>query len=105
MSQRTTEQRMDIRLMDRNYKVNCPAGQEVALQQAADRLNKKLETIRSATKLSNPEQIAVMAALNLCHEFAQHEKTQQQRIADLEEKLQLLQATLEQAMADQRPGR
>ena len=101
MSQRT----LDIRLMERNYKVNCPAGQEIALQQAADRLNTKLETIRGMTKLSNPEQIAVMAALNLCHEFAQQEKQQQQRIADLEEKLQLLQATLEQAMADQRPGR
>ena len=101
MSQRT----LDIRLMERNYKVNCPAGQEIALQQAADRLNTKLETIRGMTKFSNPEQIAVMAALNLCHEFAQQEKQQQQRIADLEEKLQLLQATLEQAMADQRPGR
>lgn|SRR5690554_257768 len=101
MSQRT----MDIRLMERNYKVNCPAGQEVALQQAADRLNSKLETIRTATKLSNPEQIAVMAALNFCHEFAQQEKVQQQRIADLEEKLKLLQETLEQVMAEQRPGR
>lgn len=105
MSQQTMHKSMDIRLMDRNYKVNCPPGQEIALQQAADRLNTKLETIRSMTTLSNPEQIAVMAALNLCHEFAQQEKQQQQRIADLEEKLQLLQATLEQAMADQRPGR
>ncbi|RZQ55382.1 cell division protein ZapA [Pseudidiomarina tainanensis] len=101
MSQRA----MDIRLMERHYKVNCPPGQEVALQQAADRLNNKLETIRTNTKLSNPEQIAVMAGLNLCHEFAQDEKRQQQRIADLEEKLKLLQETLEQVMAEQRPGR
>lgn len=100
-----TQRAMDIRLMERHYKVNCPAGQEVALQHAADRLNAKLETIRNNTKLSNPEQIAVMAGLNLCHEFAQHEQRLQQHIADLEEKLKILQETLEQVMAEQRPRR
>ena len=75
MSQRT----MDIKLMDRYYKVNCPEGQEIALQQAADKLNHKLGQIRQATRLSHPEQIAVMAALNLCHEGARLEHEQQHR--------------------------
>lgn len=101
MSQST----MDIKLMERHYKVNCPDGQEVALQQAADKLNSKLEQIRGATKLTHPEQIAVMAALNLCHESRQLEVKQEARIAELEEKIKLLQETLEQVMADQRPGR
>ena len=96
---------MDITLMQRQYKVNCPVGQEVALQQAADKLNAKLEQIRVATKLSHPEQIAVMAALNLCHESNQHSAAQEQRIAELEDKLKLLQDTLEQVMGEQRPGR
>ncbi|MGQ4276910.1 cell division protein ZapA [Pseudidiomarina sp. E22-M8] len=101
MSQRT----MDINLMERHYKVNCPEGQEVALQQAADQLNQKLEHIKQVTRLSHPEQIAVMAALNLCHESAQLELSQRQRIQELEEKIKLLQETLEQVATEQRPGR
>jgi cell division protein ZapA len=101
MSQRT----MDIKLMERTYKVNCPPGQEVALQRAADKLSQKLEQIRSATRLTNPEQIAVMGALNLCHEASQVELQQQQRITDLESKIKLLQETLEQVMEEQRPRR
>lgn len=57
------------------------------------------------TKLTNPEQIAVMTSLNLCHEWMQQESEQTKRIRALEEKITLLQETLEQVMAEQRPGR
>lgn len=100
-----TQRSIDIRLMDRQYKVNCPADQEAALQAAASRLNEKVKQITGGTRLSHPEQIAVMAALNLCHEAAQQQAEQQQRIAELEEQIKLLQATLEQVMSEQRPGR
>lgn len=100
-----TQRSIDIRLMDRQYKVNCPVDQEAALQAAAARLNDKVQQITGGTRLSNPEQIAVMAALNLCHESAQQYAEQQQRIAELEQKITLLQATLEQVMSEQRPGR
>lgn len=101
MSQRA----MEIKLMDRNYKINCPAGQEVALQRAADKLNHKLEQIRSNKRLTHAEQIAVMAALNLVHEGAQVEQQLRKQVEDLEEKLKLLQETLEQVMTEQGPKR
>ncbi|WP_232507013.1 cell division protein ZapA [Idiomarina piscisalsi] len=59
---------MDIKLLERNYKVACPVGQESALQQAADALNRRLEETKERTQLTNVEQIAVMTALNLCHD-------------------------------------
>lgn len=96
---------MDITLLERTYKVSCPQGQEVALQQAADVLNQKLLQTKAQSKLTNPEQVAVMTALNLCHEWMQQEREQQQKVAALEDKLKLLQDTLEQVMAEQRPGR
>ncbi|MEX1220921.1 cell division protein ZapA [Pseudidiomarina planktonica] len=96
---------MDITLMERSYRVSCPAGQEVALQQAADKLNERLQQTKTVTKLTNPEQIAVMTSLNLCHEWMQQESEQTKRIKALEEKISLLQETLEQVMAEQRPGR
>lgn len=96
---------MDIKLLERNYKVACPVGQESALQQAADALNQRLEETKERTQLTNVEQIAVMTALNLCHEWIQDQNEQSAKTAKLEEKIQLLQATIEQAMSEQRSQR
>ncbi|ATZ73670.1 cell division protein ZapA [Idiomarina sp. X4] len=96
---------MDIKLLERNYKVACPVGQESALQQAADALNRRLEETKERTQLTNVEQIAVMTALNLCHEWIQDQNEQSAKTAKLEEKIQLLQATIEQAMSEQRSQR
>lgn len=100
-----TAKTMDIKLLERSYKVACPIGQESALQQAADALNEKLEETRERTQLTNVEQIAVMTALNLCHEWIQDQNEQSAKTAKLEEKIQLLQATIEQAMSEQRSQR
>ncbi|MFD2632157.1 cell division protein ZapA [Idiomarina piscisalsi] len=96
---------MDIKLLERNYKVACPVGQESALQQAADALNQRLQETKESTQLTNVEQIAVMTALNLCHEWIQDQNEQSAKTAKLEEKIQLLQATIEQAMSEQRSQR
>mgnify|MGYP001049923870 FL=1 len=96
---------MDIKLLERNYKVACPVGQESALQQAADTLNERLMETKERTQLTNVEQIAVMTALNLCHEWIQDQNEQSAKTAKLEEKIQLLQATIEQAMSEQRSQR
>ncbi|RUO80800.1 cell division protein ZapA [Idiomarina tyrosinivorans] len=101
MSART----MDITLLDRNYRVSCPQGQESALQESVDLLDEKLRQTKTATQLTNVEQIAVMTALNLCHEWMQEQREQSERTAKLEEKIQLLQATIEQAMSEQRNSR
>ena len=100
-----TAKTMDIKLLERNYKVACPVGQESALQQAADTLNERLMETKERTQLTNVEQIAVMTALNLCHEWIQDQNEQSAKTAKLEEKIQLLQATIEQAMSEQRSQR
>ena len=46
-----------------------------------------------------------MTALNLCHEWMNDRKEQAAKTAKLEEKIQLLQATIEQAMSEQRAQR
>lgn len=93
-------QAIDIKLLDRSYRVMCPDGQESALREAARQLDERLEDTRSATKLTNVEQIAVMAALNLCHEWMQERQDQAKHTAALEDKIRLLQATIEKAMGE-----
>ncbi|HLV48197.1 MAG TPA: cell division protein ZapA [Aliidiomarina sp.] len=91
---------VDINLLERNYRVMCPDGQESALREAARQLDERLNETRSATKLTNIEQIAVMTALNLCHEWMQEKAEQTEKMAALEDKVNLLQATIKKAIGD-----
>ncbi len=91
---------VDINLLERNYRVMCPEGQETALRDAARQLNERLNETRSATKLTNIEQIAVMTALNLCHEWMQEKAAQSEQTSALEDKVSLLQATIKKAIGE-----
>lgn len=91
---------VDITLLERSYRVMCPDGQESALREAARQLDERLNETRAATKLTNIEQIAVMTALNLCHEWMQEKSEQAEKMAALEDKVSLLQATIEKAIGD-----
>jgi len=91
---------VDINLLERNYRVMCPEGQESALREAARQLDERLNETRAATKLTNIEQIAVMTALNLCHEWMQEKTVQNEKMAALEDKVNLLQATIKKAIGE-----
>lgn len=100
-----SNQVVDIRILERNYRVMCPPGQESALQEAARQLDERMAETRTATKMTNVEQIAVMTALNLCHEWLEQQEAEQAKIAALEEKVRLLQATIERAIGpESTPG-
>jgi cell division protein ZapA len=60
---------LDIALLGRDYKVACKRGEEAELEAAVAFLDRRMREIREGSKLSSPERIAVMAALNLAHEM------------------------------------
>jgi len=62
---------LTVMILDREYRVACPTGQEEQLTSAADTLNDKMQEIRDTGKVFGIERIAVMAALNLTHELLQ----------------------------------
>ena len=63
-------QRVTVRLLDKEYQVACPEDEREALLESADMLNRKMKEIRDSGKVG-VDRIAVMAALNLCHEMLQ----------------------------------
>lgn len=91
---------VDIKILDRKYRVMCPDGQETALRDAARQLDERMVETRASTKLTNLEQIAIMAALNLCHEWIQEKAAESKKITALEDKIGLLQATIEKAIGN-----
>ena len=60
-----------VKLLDKEYQVACPPGQEAALEQSANYLDQQMRSIRGAGKVIGLERIAVMAALNISNQLIQ----------------------------------
>ncbi|MEE8056831.1 MAG: cell division protein ZapA [Pseudomonadales bacterium] len=58
-----------VKLLDKDYQVSCPAGQQTALAQSAGYLDQQMRSIRANGKVIGLERIAVMAALNITNEL------------------------------------
>jgi cell division protein ZapA len=61
--------RVSVRIMEKEYMVACPYEERSALLDAAEFLNGRMREIRDSGKVVGHDRIAVMAALNLAHEF------------------------------------
>ncbi|MBS0578403.1 MAG: cell division protein ZapA [Proteobacteria bacterium] len=61
--------RVSVRIMEKEYVVACPYEERAALLDAAEFLNARMREIRDSGKVVGHDRIAVMAALNLAHEF------------------------------------
>ena len=61
-----------IQILGREYRVACPEGEEKQLQASVEYLNRRMKELRDTGKIVGNERIAVMAALNIAHEFLAH---------------------------------
>lgn len=61
-----------VKILDKEYQVTCPPGQQDALAKSATYLDRKMREIRAQGKVIGIERIAVMAALNISNELLQH---------------------------------
>lgn len=60
---------LQITIMGRNFRVACTEEEQPGLLEAVDYLNRRMEEIRDQGKIVGLERIAIMAALNITHEF------------------------------------
>jgi cell division protein ZapA len=61
--------RVSVRIMEKEFVVACPYEERSALLDAAEFLNARMREIKDSGKVVGLDRIAVMAALNLAHEF------------------------------------
>ncbi len=69
---------LKIRILDKEYQVNCAPDEREALEYSAKLLNEKMEEIRHGSHIIGLERIAVMAALNLAHDLIRSERSAEQ---------------------------
>lgn len=60
---------LTIKVLEKEYRVACPAEEQESLTASASMLNDKLMQIKSKGSVISTERIAVMAALNMSHEI------------------------------------
>lgn len=85
---------VSVRILDKDYRVACPKGEEAALLASAKRVDKEMRRIRDVGKVIGTERIAVMVSLNLAHELLKANPNAADE-ADALKQLQTMQAKLD----------
>lgn len=65
----SSERPITLNILDKEYRIACPQGEEESLQASAHLLNTRIQDIRDAGKALGADRVAVMAALNLAHDY------------------------------------
>ena len=92
---------LDVNIMGREFRVACTDEQKPDLIKAVDYLNGKMRDIRDAGKVIGVERIAIMAALNIAHEFLSTRMEGGFDIGEFKRRMVSMQSTIDQAMNGQ----
>ena len=90
---------LKIRILDKEYQVNCEPNERQALEYSAKLLNEKMEEIRRGSHIIGLERIAVMAALNLAHDLIRSNQAAEKNSA-ANSALQSMNSKLDSVLAD-----
>lgn len=92
---------LQIAIMGREFRVACPEAEQASLLEAVDYLNKKMLEIRDAGKVIGLERIAIMAALNIAHEFLSTKVGGSFDMAEIKRRMNRMETVIDQAMSEQ----
>ena len=89
---------VSVRILDKEYKVSCPASERTDLLDSAEVLDKKMREIRESGKVVGLDRIAVMAALNMAHELLQAQARDQDLEGNFGQRIKLIADRVESAL-------
>lgn len=65
----TEKSTVRLSLLGKDYQIACPTDEKQALIEAGDYLDEQMRALRDGGKVIGTERIAVMAALNIAHQY------------------------------------
>lgn len=65
---------ISVTILDKEYLVACAENERESLYHAVEFLSKRMKELRDSGKVIGTERIAVMAALNIAHEFQEYKR-------------------------------
>jgi cell division protein ZapA len=99
---RARDKGLTIQILGRELRVACPEGEEARLQASVDYVNRRMRELRDTGKVAGNERIAIMAALNIAHEFLGQKSGKASSSvdgADIRRRIAAMQETLDSALA------
>jgi cell division protein ZapA len=91
---------LDVAIMGREFRISCPEKERDSLLQAVSYLDRKMREIRDAGKVIGVERIAIMAALNIAHDYLNKQGAPSD-VTEAKARLEKLGSLLDQAIAQQ----
>ena len=92
---------LQITLMGRQYRVACADEEQEGLLKAVDFLNKRMQAVRDNGKVIGQERIAIMAALNIAHEFLTTKVGGGFDMAEIKRRIAGMETVIDRALSEQ----
>jgi cell division protein ZapA len=90
--------RVNVRLLDRQYEVACPAEERSDLLDSAEYLDAKMREVRDTGKVVGLDRIAVISALNIANELIKLKQQGSSLEGDIGSRLKTLRERVESAL-------
>jgi cell division protein ZapA len=87
-----------VKILDKDYRVTCDKDGREDLQRAARYLDDQMREIRSNSSVIGIERIAIMAALNIAHDYLQQDCASSGRHKEMGNRLRTIQQKIEIAL-------
>ncbi|HTQ77882.1 MAG TPA: cell division protein ZapA [Burkholderiales bacterium] len=92
---------IEVSILGRSYRVACEEGEREALMRAVAFLDGKMGEIKQAGKVTGTDRIAVMAALNIAHEYLSAKLGDGFDVGQAKRRIAAIEAKLDEALAQQ----
>lgn len=96
----TPHAQVSVRILDKEYKVACPAEERTDLLDSAEVLNAKMLEIRDSGRVVGLDRIAVMAALNMANDLLHAQARDRLLEGDLSGRLKIISERVESVLGE-----
>ena len=98
----TDVQPINISILDKDYKVACPPGEQSALLESAKYLDSKMREVRDNGNIMGAERIAVITALNMAADLLRSSNVDKAIGSELPPRLKDLESKISRVLAEAR---
>jgi cell division protein ZapA len=98
----TNAQPINISILDKDYKVACPPGEQSALLESARFLDHKMREVRDSGNIIGSERIAVITALNMANDLLRTSNLDKDVGAELPPRLKDLESKISRVLEQAR---
>ncbi len=89
---------ISVSILDKDYKISCPTGEQPALLASAKYLDGKMREVRDNGNMMGVERVAVITALNITNDFLSSNQDQQELGKELPPRLKSLEKKITKAL-------